>query len=98
MKLKTRFIFCLCLSFTLQLGHAASVNSAQSKSITPISKSSLIEKALNDKKLKNATSCNHIPSIVKSHNSTPAQSFFSNQNQHFSKLLQAILPQNGVQL
>ena len=98
MKFKTPYIFCLCMGITLQFSHAASVNSVQSKKITPLNKSSLIEKALTDKKLKNTESCNNQSNIVKHHTLAPTQAFFSNQNQHFSKLIQAILPQSRARL
>ena len=84
----------LCLIGISHVGYSASINPVSAKNIVPVA-SPVLEKAIQDKRIKGDSTYDQKLKDIKSFNSAPTQNFFAHQNQQFSIFIQSFFSQIG---
>ncbi|OTG88106.1 hypothetical protein B9T31_00855 [Acinetobacter sp. ANC 4558] len=93
--MKLKALSALCIIVASQVGHTAGINPVNTENITPVTKSSLLDRAAHEKKIKSNFSNTQNSKVIKSLSPVPTQNFFAYQNQQFSKFIQSIFIQTG---
>ena len=90
-------LICVALLSLSTVSHSAVIKSTESKTHLTAEKGSLIEKALTQQKQadKQKFESNNDLKVLTSIHVAPTQNFFALQNQHFSRFVQALFPQDN---
>ena len=94
---KFEILLCFSLITFTPVGHTAGISAIKINSTKNLdsAKVSLIEKTLNDQKIKGETLPNNSLKVLRSMNVAPTQNFFAVQNQRFTRFIQSFFSQTN---